>query len=177
MSAITNDRTQRPTRARRPAAAASIPARKDDDPVLAAGRLKTAGDSRRILVVDDDAIVLRLVAKMVMRLGYHPTAAEDAMEALARLARTHYRLVLTDYEMPFMDGYQLAERVKAKYFETRVIIMTGQCEAEVAGMLDRPGVVDGLLLKPFNLQALKAKIQVLDYPKDSSTRQVNLLGG
>jgi CheY-like chemotaxis protein len=169
MPPIKDNQTRRFFDAGRPAAAAATPSRQDAYPAHAALCSKAAGDdARRVLVVDDDTNILRLVAKMVMRLGYHPTAAEDAMEALYHLARTHYRLVLTDYKMPFMDGGQLAERVKAEYFATRVIVMTGHCEAEVAGLLDGTGVVDGLLLKPFNLQTLKAKIQALDYPADGT---------
>jgi CheY-like chemotaxis protein len=177
MPAITDHETKRSTAARPLSSAVSTPLRKDDDSVHTAGGPKVDADSLRILVVDDDPNILRLVAKMVMRLGYHPTASEDAMDALSHLAATHFHLVLTDYKMPFMDGYQLADRVKAKYFGTRVIIMTGHCQEEVADMRDGSGVVDGLLLKPFNMQTLKAKIQTFDYQKADVIRHVDQSGG
>ena len=59
-----------------------------------------------------------------------------------------------------MDGYQLADQIKEKHFGTRVIIMTGHCEEDVADMLDESGIVDGMLLKPFNLKTLKEKIEL-----------------
>jgi CheY-like chemotaxis protein len=101
---------------------------------------------------------------MTARLGYQPTVAEDGVDALYHLTRTHYDLVLTDYDMPFIDGYQLADQIKEKHFGTRVIVMTGSCEPDVLDMLDGAGIVDGLLLKPFNLKTLKEKIELVVNP-------------
>ena len=60
----------------------------------------------------------------------------------------------------FIDGYQLADQIKEKHFGTKVIIMTGHSEGDVADLLDGSGIVDGLLVKPFNLKALKEKIEI-----------------
>lgn len=113
----------------------------------------------RILIVDDDPDVLKMVAHMATILGYRPTTAEDAVDALSYLSRMHHDLVLTDYKMPFIDGYQLADRIKKKRSGTKVIIMTGHCDKAFADMLEGSDVVDGLLLKPFNLQTMKEKIE------------------
>ncbi|MBC2711558.1 MAG: response regulator [Desulfosarcina sp.] len=86
------------------------------------------------------------------------------MDALYYLTKAHYDLVLTDYDMPFIDGYQLADQIKEKHFGTRVIIMTGHCERDVTDMMDGSGIVDGLLLKPFNLETMKEKIEMVGYP-------------
>ena len=126
--------------------------------------LKRDSDASRILIVDDDQGVLTLVARMAASLGYRPTIAEDAVDALFHLAKAHFELVITDYEMPFIDGYQLADEIKKKYFGTRVIIMTGHCGEELTEMLDGSGIVDGLLLKPFNLKTMQAKIEMATYP-------------
>ena len=133
----------------------------------------------QILIVDDDYDVLKLVARMATILGYRPTTAEDALEALSRLNKKHYDLVLTDYKMPFIDGYELAGQIKKKRSGTKVIIMTGHCDQtfaahfyanfeqgrpfpaveSVTDMLEGSDVVDGLLLKPFNLQTMKEKLE------------------
>ncbi len=144
-----------------PTAAESIRPRKDVHPVQSTNGPKVDANSRRILVVDDDPNILNLVAKMVKRLGQHSSTAEDAMNALFNLAEAHYHLVITDYKMPFMDGCQLARRIKAQHCGTRVIIMTGHCEEEVTNLLDGSGMADGFLFKPFDLDALKEKIQHL----------------
>jgi FixJ family two-component response regulator len=79
--------------------------------------------------------------------------------------------------MPFIDGCQLAERIKAQHCGTRVIIMTGHCEEDVTNKLNRSGVADGFLFKPFNLNTLKKKINACAYSKDGSIRHANQLGG
>jgi CheY-like chemotaxis protein len=113
----------------------------------------------QILIVDDDYDVLKLVARMATILGYRPTTAEDALDALSRLNKKHYDLVLTDYKMPFIDGYELAGQIKKKRSGTKVIIMTGHCDQTFTDMLEGSDVVDGLLLKPFNLQTMKEKLE------------------
>jgi CheY-like chemotaxis protein len=113
----------------------------------------------RILIVDDDPDVLKMVARMASILGYRPTTAEDAEDALSQLNRMRHDLVITDYQMPFIDGYQLADQIKKKRSGTRVIIMTGHCDQGFTDMLESSDVVDGLLLKPFNLQTMKEKIE------------------
>ena len=160
-----------------PTFAESTQPRKDVYRIRSADGPKADTKSRRILVVDDDPNILNLVAKMVKRLGHHPTAAEDAMDALFNLAEAYYHLVITDYKMPFMDGCQLAEKIKAQHCGTRVIIMTGHCEEEVTNRLNRSGIADGFLFKPFNLKTLKAKIDASVGPQDGSIRHANELGG
>ena len=131
----------------------------DDRPAQSADKLRVDSAASRILIVDDNPEILTLVAKMAAHLGYRPTIAEDGVDALYFLTREHYDLVITDYDMPFIDGYQLADQIKEKHFGTRVIIMTGRCEKEVEDLLDGSGIVDGLLLKPFNLKTMKEKIE------------------
>ena len=136
----------------------------DDHPAQSADGLRLDSDASRILIVDDNPDILKLVSKMVAGLGYHPTIAEDGVDALYYLTKEHYDLVITDYDMPFIDGYQPADQIKEKHFGTRVIIMTGHCEREVADLLDGSGIVDGLLFKPFNLETLKEKIEMAIQP-------------
>ncbi len=137
----------------------------DDPSAQSADGLALDSDASRILIVDDDPVILKLVARMAASLGYHPTIAEDGVDALYYLNKAHYDLVITDYDMPFIDGYQLADQIKERHFGTRVIIMTGHCEKEIEDLLDGSGIVDGLLLKPFNLKSLKEKIEMAIQPR------------
>ena len=136
----------------------------DDQPAQPRDGVMLGSDASRILIVDDNPEVLRLVARMAAMLGYHPTIAEDGVDALFHLAKVHFDLVITDYDMPFIDGYQLADQIKEKHFGTRVIIMTGHCEKEVEDLLDGSGIIDGMLLKPFNLKNMKEKIEMAIQP-------------
>ena len=105
----------------------------DDHSAQSPDGLRLDSDASRILIVDDNLDILKLVFRMAKCLGYHPTSAEDGVDALYYLARSHYDLVITDYDMPFMDGYQLADQIKEKHFGTRVIILSGH-ESEKAAL-------------------------------------------
>ena len=136
----------------------------DDHLAQSVDGLKLDSDASRILIVDDNPDILKLVSKMATHLGYRPTVAEDGVDALYYLTKGHYDLVITDYDMPFIDGYQLADQIKEKHFGTKVIIMTGHSERDIADLLDGSGIVDGLLLKPFNMKTLKEKIEMAIQP-------------
>ena len=123
--------------------------------------VKNDPSSSRILIVDDDPELLKLVSRMVACLGYACEVAGNAMDALFYLNRISYHLVLTDYNMPVVDGYQLADQIKKRNTGTEVIIMTGYCEDAIINMLNASDAVDGLLLKPFTLATLREKIEVV----------------
>ena len=165
MPTISPNRSETSPDDRLPAAPESFHSSMDDHPAPSTDRLTLDSDANRILIVDDNPDILKLVSKMATSLGYHPTTAEDGVEALHYLTRAHYDLVITDYDMPFIDGYQLADRIKEKYFGTKVIIMTGHSKEDMADLLDGSGIVDGLLLKPFNLNVLKEKIEMAIQPR------------
>ena len=113
----------------------------------------------RVLIVDDNPEVLLLASRMVHYLGCQTTTAEDALMALYYLRKGRFDVVISDYDMPFMDGYELADQIKETYFGTKVIMMTCHCEADVMDMIRESNIVDGLLLKPFNMQAIQKTIE------------------
>lgn len=121
-----------------------------------------AHEDRRnfILVVDDDTELLGLVSRMIELLGYNATTAEDAVDALYYLSKTLYKLVLADYDMPSMNGYQLANRIKRDYPGTKVVVMTAHRQKDLIDSLEASDVVDGLLLKPFDLNTLGQAIEM-----------------
>ena len=164
MPTIIVSRSEPSPDSRLPAPPVSFHPSLDDHPAPSDDGLTLDSDASRILIVDDDPVILKLVSKMAARLGYQPTVAEDGVDALYYLTRAHYDLVITDYDMPFIDGFQLADKIKEEHFGTRVIIMTGHREEDAKDMLDGSGIVDGVLLKPFNLKTLKEKIEMVVYP-------------
>jgi two-component system capsular synthesis sensor histidine kinase RcsC len=107
----------------------------------------------KILVADDNRLVLTTVCRMLKALGCDATGTSDGLEALSRFEREDFDLVLTDLQMPHMDGWGLASRIKSLAPGIPVIAMTGMGRKEV---LDRPGksAVDRVLYKPMNLNQL-----------------------
>jgi DNA-binding NtrC family response regulator len=117
-------------------------------------------DAGRVLVVDDDPNILEMVAKMTVCLGYRTASCQEAVDALSCLGKAYFKLVITDYDMPFMDGLELADQIKKKYLSTRVIMMTGHGPGTIRDLVAGSNAIDGLLFKPFNLQSLKESIEV-----------------
>jgi two-component system, cell cycle response regulator CpdR len=81
---------------------------------------------RRVLVVDDDVLVLELVAYMLVDLGCDALTARSATEALGTLANDQtIEILISDIDMPGLDGSTLAERACSYRPELKVILVTG----------------------------------------------------
>jgi PAS domain S-box-containing protein len=109
---------------------------------------------KRVLVVDDDALVLLNTATMTEDLGHQVVEATSGKEALAKLRDNPFDLVITDYAMPQMNGGQLATTITAEWPNIKVIVATGYSEMpeELRGKFERLG-------KPFWSHDLKAAIE------------------
>jgi two-component system chemotaxis response regulator CheY len=112
----------------------------------------------RCLVVDDDKIILKFVAFMLSRLGYHKVdTAQERPELMNKLATGPYDILVTDLEMPDMNGFDLSHKIKKEVHDTKVIIMTGRHKNECLEMMDARWV-DGWLFKPFGVKELRSKL-------------------
>jgi CheY-like chemotaxis protein len=79
----------------------------------------------RILVVDDDRMIRHVVAQRLLRDGHQVDQAGDGVEALARMGAAPFDIVITDLEMPDMDGHELLVRLREEQPLVRSIVMTG----------------------------------------------------
>ena len=129
-----------------------------DTVVRFSGEAKKNAVDGRCLVVNDNTIVMHLVADMLSELGYQVDIAESGSNALQKIRARIYDIVLSDLDMPLVNGFLLASRVKSHSSDIRTIILTGRCHAEVLELMT-PAVVDAWLFKPFNLDELR---RVLD---------------
>jgi CheY-like chemotaxis protein len=116
------------------------------------------GDGRRCLVIDDDAVVLKFVAHMLTVLGYEVDTAVNKPTVASRLSAAAYDLIVTDLEMPDMNGYILATQLKNDSRTATVIVMTGRPEAGCSAMMDAGGP-DGWIFKPFGLNDLRSTLE------------------
>jgi putative two-component system response regulator len=115
------------------------------------------GKEKLILVVDDEPKICEFLGILLGREGYQTDSAYSAAEALARIARNAYDLVLTDLKMPGMDGFELITRLKKIRPELPVIMITGYATVETAVQALRYGV-DDYVTKPFNIEELRKVI-------------------
>ena len=85
----------------------------------------------RILIVDDDAHIVRVLSMWLGRHGYDVVTAGNGEAALAALDREEVDMIITDMNMPFLDGVGLAKAVRAKSGPTIPILMlTARCDQE-----------------------------------------------
>jgi CheY-like chemotaxis protein len=111
---------------------------------------------RRILVVDDDKGVRDTMAALLSDLGYDVTVAADGAEALILFQDSTFGLVLTDLNMPGMDGWSLAGRIK-KDSSTPVVLITASDRRSVEARI-QDSAVDSFLFKPFRVEELVAVV-------------------
>ena len=86
----------------------------------------------KVLVVDDSPIDRRLAAALLTKVGFTLLLAENGHEALASLERERADVVVTDLQMPEMDGLTLVEEIRSRYPEIPVILMTAHGSQELA---------------------------------------------
>src|SRR5262245_4524286 len=104
----------------------------------------------RILIVEDDAVFLRPLLRVIEAEGYEVRATQNGEEAVDLLRHEDVDLVLTDQVLPKMDGIELVRQIKAGHPEVAVVVMTAHATVESAVEALRLGAVD-FLLKPFEL--------------------------
>ena len=117
-------------------------------------------EQARILVVDDDPIILRVVSRLLTENGYQVLTAPDgqaAWELLQGSPPLQVALVLTDVRMPHVGGAELGRRIERYRLDIPVLYMTGYA-SEVEWELPEDIRSTRLLLKPFKGAALLARL-------------------
>ena len=114
--------------------------------------------ARRILAVDDDPDLLRLLTIRLKSAGYDVIAVESAEKALAQLSVARPHLVVTDLRMSGMDGIALFDAIHNTHSTLPVIILTAHGTIPDAVAATQRGVF-GYLTKPFDAQALLAEVE------------------
>lgn len=124
------------------------------------GEVKEEKAEKKILLVDDDNLMVDLMANMVKAIGYTPLMAFDGNEGMEILKDEDVDLVITDINMPGMSGIELMERIKAEDENLPVVLITGFGKPEAAQIAHRRKA-DGFLGKPFNLSDFRSLIEML----------------
>jgi len=114
--------------------------------------------SKRILVAEDNKITQNVVSRFLEFLGFEVALAGNGIEALAVFIEGSFDLVLTDLQMPVMDGLSLARHVKERSPNTPILLMTGSDSGTVQKKVER-GPFDSVLFKPFRLRDLQRTVQ------------------
>jgi DNA-binding NtrC family response regulator len=111
-------------------------------------------EQARILVVDDDEQQRELLSVLLKRHGYSVESASDGHIAWSLLnTESGYELVITDLNMPVMDGLILLQKIRERHLSVEVILVTGFLSYGVA-MKARDLGAFAVITKPFNLEQL-----------------------
>ncbi len=113
--------------------------------------------SERILIVDDEEGMRRLLGRVLTREGYETVTVGSGAEALRQVAAERFDLVVTDIKMPEMDGLQLLAELKAYEPSLPIIVMTAYGTIENAVQALRSGAYD-YLVKPFENDEIKLTV-------------------
>ena len=111
----------------------------------------------KILVVDDDKQLVDLFVEYLTRVGYTVRSAFNGKEAFELFKNDNFQLVVTDIEMPEIDGMTLIDKIKSLDKHAVVIVITGYGTIERAVEAIKKGAYD-FLSKPLNLEALEVVI-------------------
>ncbi|MEM1104683.1 MAG: response regulator [Pseudomonadota bacterium] len=113
-----------------------------------------------ILVVDDYKTMVRIIRNLLKQLGFQNVDdAHDGSEALAKIRQKSYGLVISDWNMEPMTGFELLKEVRAdeKIKGTPFIMITAESKTENVVAAKQAGV-NNYIVKPFNAATLKNKI-------------------
>ena len=113
--------------------------------------------NQRLLLVDDDASMLRLLSMRLSAAGYEVSEAESAEQARAQLQIDAPRLVISDVRLPDGDGLSLFDEIHAQHPVLPVILLTAHGSIPDAVTATSRGVFD-YLTKPFDSQQLLEKV-------------------
>jgi putative two-component system response regulator len=108
---------------------------------------------RSVLVVDDDAAIRRLIARIFERRELRCLEAEDARSALDLAEKLEFSLVTCDINMPGGSGLGLVREIRARYPDTAVVMVSGTGDPETAASASELGAF-GYVIKPFDANAL-----------------------
>jgi two-component system response regulator FlrC len=110
-----------------------------------------------VLVVEDDLSLCEALCDTLELAGYRVVSARNGTEALRKLELDQFKLVVSDVQMPVMDGFQLLKNMQLKYATTQVLLMTAFGTIPKAVEAMQAGAAD-YLIKPFDAETLVNKV-------------------
>jgi len=119
--------------------------------------------SMPILVVDDYGTMIRIIRNLLKQLGYENVDdASDGASALTKMRGRRYGLVISDWNMEPMTGYDLLKEIRSdpSLAGTPFIMVTAESKTDNVVAAKRAGV-NNYIVKPFNAQTLKSKIETV----------------
>ena len=112
----------------------------------------------KILLVDDEPDVTRILSKRLGRRGYECQAAANGQEAVDAMAQFAFGVIIMDVKMPVMDGMSALQIIHAQWPKTQIILLSGHADMQLAVQAMSEGAF-GYLMKPVDIDELLFKIE------------------
>jgi CheY-like chemotaxis protein len=112
---------------------------------------------KKILFIDDEESQRDVMERVLKKLGYNVTLSSNSSEALEILKNEHFPLIITDLNMPGMDGATLCENIRITNSNSIIYALSGHIESFETKTLESVGF-DGYLRKPITSKILKLAI-------------------
>ncbi len=132
-----------------------LPAPPAEAPRLRPGPTSAVGPRLEVVVVDDNPANLTLALSQLEQLGHRARGSTQPIEALEWIAKAAPDLLIVDYQMPLMDGVELARAARARVRNDMKVLAVSGHDRGAAGL---PDGIDGWLLKPVSVQQLAEAI-------------------
>ncbi len=119
------------------------------------------------LVIDDSKTTRMILRRMLKELGFEVEEAENGQEALDLLESGFApNIVLVDWNMPVMDGYQFVKAVRAKPKFNKLVLMMVTTETELDRLTAALEVgIDEYVMKPFTKEVIEEKLEILGFAR------------
>jgi len=132
-------------------------------------------DSRKVMVIEDDAEIRGVVTTLLTNEGYQVEQAEDGRMAVERVFLVKPDLILIDLRLPGLDGAEVCKRIRAGRLNTPIIVISAAKEEFDKVLLLELGA-DDYLVKPFGARELLARIKAVLRRSSAETRTVRSFG-
>jgi YesN/AraC family two-component response regulator len=109
-----------------------------------------------VLVIDDELFILKIIEYCLFLLDYHPILFNSGDSALKIFSKIHFDLVIVDFVMPQMNGFEVAEKMKLIRPEQKIVIMS---DIDDFGSSRNTTKIDHFLIKPFTIKELESVLQ------------------
>lgn len=118
--------------------------------------------AKRVLIVDDSSAIRKSVSFILDQAGYAVVAAEDGLDALSKLDGASFDLIVTDVNMPNLDGIGLVKKVREQpaYKYTPIVVLTTESQGSKMEEGKAAGAT-GWIVKPFDADKLLAVVKRL----------------
>ncbi len=114
----------------------------------------------RLLIIEDEADILRAISRGLRKCGYAVDTAEDGLDGLELCAVNQYDLIILDLNLPGMDGMEVLKKLREEDQEVKVLILSARYSVEDKVLGLDEGAND-YLVKPFHFAELEARVRAL----------------